>query len=160
MAAPHDGSSCMKVEIKEVCRSILLSILSDIVSISPVAATLTIMMDNSDNSSLSDNEHLATGLNKDIDVDAGKLNAMYYDLSASVSDNDDENDGQDDSTKSQQGRGWNILMGSRTRPSLVSISLDEVDSRLLKKARHEVPEVLIKGIKEKLFGKKKNRNMS
>ena len=49
-------------------------------------------------------------------------------------------------------------MGSR-RPSSVSISLDGVDSRrLLKKARHEVPEV-IKRIKEKMFGKKKNRNM-
>ena len=146
----------MKVEIKEVCTSILLSILSDIVSITPVAATLTIMMDNGDNSSLlSDDEHLAAGLNEDVDVDAGMLNAMY-DLSAGVSDNDDENDGRDDSAESQQG--WNILMGSR-RPSSVSISLDGVDSHLLKKARHEVPEV-IKQIKEKLFGKKKNRNMS
>ena len=34
-----------------------------------------------------------------------------------------------------------------------------VDSCLLKKAQHEVPEV-IKRIKEKLFGKKKNRDMS
>ena len=104
----------MKVEIKEVCTSILLSILSDIVSITPVAAaflcTLTIMMDNGDNSSLSDDEHLAAGLNEDVDVDAGMLNAMY-DLSAGVSDNDDENDGRDDSAESQQG--WNILTGSR-----------------------------------------------
>ena len=94
----------MKVEIKEVCTSILLSILSDIVSITPVAATtLTIMMDNGDNSSLSDYEHLAAGLNEDVDVDAGMLNAMY-DLSACVSDNDDENDGRDDSTESHQKR--------------------------------------------------------
>ena len=113
-------------------------------------------MDNGDNSSLSDNEHLAAGLNEDVDVDDGMLNAMY-DLSAGVSDNDDDNDGRDDSAESQQG-GWNILMGSR-RPSSVSITLDGVDSRLLKKARHEVPEV-IKQIKEKLFGKKKNRDMS
>ena len=111
------------------------------------------MMDNGDNSSLSDNEHLAAGLNED--VDAGMLNPVY-DLSAGVSSNDDENDGRDDSAQSQQG--WNILMGSR-RPSSVSISLDGVDSCLLKKAQHEVPEV-IKQIKEKLFGKKKNRNMS
>jgi hypothetical protein len=94
----------VKVEIKEICRSILLSILSDIVSITPVAATLIIMMDNSYNSSLSDNEHLAVGLkNEDVDVEAGMLNTMYYDLSASVSDNDDENDGRDDSTESHQG---------------------------------------------------------
>jgi hypothetical protein len=119
----------MKVEIKEVCTSIILSILSDIVSITPVAATSTIMMDNGDNSSLSDNEHLAAGLNEDVDVDAGMLNAIY-DLSTGVTDNDDENDGRDDSAKSQHG--WNILMGSR-RPSPVSISLDGVDSRLLKK---------------------------
>ena len=82
----------MKVEIKEVCTSTLWSILSDIVSITPVAATLTIMMDNGDNSLLSDNEHLAAGLNEDVDVDACMHNAMY-DLSAGVSDNDDENDG-------------------------------------------------------------------
>ena len=100
----------MKVEIKEVCTSILLSILSDIVSITPVAATLTIMMDNGDNSSLSDDEHLAAGLNEDVDVDAGMLDAMY-DLSAGVSDNEYENDGRDDSAESQQG--WNILTGSR-----------------------------------------------
>ena len=69
----------MKMEIKEVCTSrILLSILSAIVSITPVAATLTIMMDNGDNSSLlSDDEHLAAGLNEDVDVDAGMLNTMY-----------------------------------------------------------------------------------
>jgi hypothetical protein len=36
-------------------------------------------------------------MKSDVDVDAGMLNAMY-DLSAGVSDNDDENDGQDDST--------------------------------------------------------------
>ena len=113
------------------------------------------MMDIGDNSVLSDNEHLAAGLDEDVDVDAGMLNAMY-DLSVGVTDNDDENDGRDDSAKSQQG--WNILMGSR-RPSSVSISLDGVDSHLLKKARHEVPEV-IKQIKEKLFGKKKDHNMS
>ena len=96
---------------------ILLSTLSDIVSTTPVAATLctlTIMMDNDgDNSSLSDDEHLAAGLNEDVDVDvdAGMLNAMN-DLSAGgVSDNDDENDGRDDSAESQQG--WNILTGSR-----------------------------------------------
>jgi hypothetical protein len=57
----------MKVEIKEVYTSILLSILSDIVSITPAAATLTIMMDNDDNSSLSDDEHLVAGLNEDVD---------------------------------------------------------------------------------------------
>ena len=157
LEAPHDSSPCMKVEINEVCTSILLLILSDIVSITPaVAATLTIIVDKEgDNSSLSDNEHVGAGLNEDVDVDAGMLNAIY-DLSAGVSDNDDENDGQDDSAESQQG--WNILMGSR-RPSSVSISLDGVDSRQLKKAWHEVPEV-IKRIKEKLFGnKKKNRDM-
>ena len=126
----------MKVEIKEVCTSILLSILSDIVSITPVAAaflcTLTIMMDNGDNSSLSDDEHLAAGLNKDVDVDtAGMLNAMVYDLSVGVSDNEDENDGRDDSAESQR-QGWNILMGSR-RPSSVTISLDGIDSLLLLK---------------------------
>ena len=109
LGAPHDASPCMKVEIKEVCTSILLSILSDIVSITPVAATLTIIVDNS---SLSDNEHVGAGLNEDVDVDAGMLNAIY-DLSAGVSDNDDENDGQDDSAESQQG--WNILMGSLMR---------------------------------------------
>ena len=51
-------------------------------------------------------------------------------------------------------------MGSR-RPSLTvsSISLDGVDSRLLKKARHEVPVLVIKRIKENLFAKKKNRDM-
>ena len=87
---------------------------------------------------------------------AGMLNAMY-DLSAGVSDNDNENDGRDDSAAESQ-QGWNILTGSR-RPSLVTISLDGVDSRLLKKGQHEVPE-FIKRIKEKLFGKKKNRDMS
>ena len=150
----------MKVEIKEVFTSTLLSTLSDIVSITPVAATSTIMMDsNGDNSSLvSDYEPLPAGLNEDVDVDAGMLNAMY-DLSACVSDNDDENDGQDDSAESQQGR--NILMGSSRRsPSSVSISLDGVDSCcLLKKAQHEVPEV-IKQVKEKLFGKMMNHHMS
>ena len=121
----------MKVEIKEVCTSILWSILSDVVCITPLAATLTIiMMDNGDNSLHSDNEHLAAGLNEDVDVDAGMLNAMYN-LSAGVSDNDDENYGRDDSVESQQG--WNILMGSR-RPSSVSISLDGVDFCILKKA--------------------------
>jgi hypothetical protein len=106
----------MKVEIKEVCTSILWPILSDIVSITPVAATLTMMMDNVDNSLLSDNEHLAVGLNEDADVDAGMPNAMY-DLSVGVSDNDNENDGLDDSAESQQE--WNILMGSR-RPSITT----------------------------------------
>jgi hypothetical protein len=71
------------------------------------------MMDNGDNSLLSDDEHLAAGLNEDVDIDADMLNAMY-DLSAGVSNNDDENDGRDDSAESQQG--WNILMGSR-KPS-------------------------------------------
>ena len=88
-----------------------------------------IMMDNGDNSSLSDDEHLTAGLNEDVDVDAGMLDAMY-DLSAGVSDNEYENDGRDDSAESQQG--WNILTGSR-RPSSVTISLDGVDSRLLNK---------------------------
>ena len=117
------------------------------------------MMDNDDNSSLtSDDEHLAAGLNdEDVDVDAGMLNAMY-DLSADVSDNDDENDGRDDSAESQQG--LNILMGSSRRPSSVTISLDGVDSRQPKKAWYEVPEFIIKWIKEKHFGKKKNRDMS
>jgi hypothetical protein len=101
----------MKVEIKEVCTSILLSILSDIVSITPIAATSTIMMDNGGNSLLSDNEPLPAGLNQDIDVDAGILKNAMYDLIAGVSDNDDENDGRDDSAESQQ-QGWNILMGS------------------------------------------------
>ena len=111
------------------------------------------MMDNGDNSSHRNNWSLPAGLNDDVDVDAGMLNVMY-DLSAGVSDNDNENDGRDDSVESQQR--WNILMGSR-RPSSVSISLDGVDSRLLKKARHEAPEA-IKRIKEKLFGKEKNCN--
>ena len=120
----------MKVDIKEVCTSILWSILSDIVSITAVAATSTIMMDNGENPSLIDMEHLAAGLNEDVDVDSGMINTMY-DLSAGVSDNDDENDGRDDSAESQQG--WNILMGSRRPSSVSSISLDGVDSRLLKK---------------------------
>ena len=60
-------------------------------------------MENGDNSSFSDKEHLTAGLNEDVDVDAGMFNAMY-DLSAGVSDNDDENDGRDDSAESQQKR--------------------------------------------------------
>ncbi|KAI2505089.1 hypothetical protein MHU86_9365 [Fragilaria crotonensis] len=101
------------------------------------------------------------------DVDNNMIDTMF-DLSAYVSDNDDEDADSDDDLDSgpnlggrNNGRdhvsqGWTYLSGPDA-PN-ISISIDGgVDKRLLERARQEVPTVLLK-VKRKIYGKR-HRNV-
>jgi hypothetical protein len=100
------------------------------------------------------------------DVDNDMIDTMFN-LSAYVSDNDDEDVDSDDDHDSgpnlggrNNGRdhvsqGWTYLTGPDA-PN-ISISIDGVDKRLLERARQEVRTVLLK-VKRKIYGKR-HRNV-
>jgi hypothetical protein len=114
-------------------------------------------MDNPEEELATEEDQSYVGGSDDVDH---KMMEPLFVLSAYTSNDDGGNDDESDGSSavpSSSSQGWTYLVGNKA-PS-VTISIEGVDHWLLDEARQEVPTVL-DNIKKKVFGSKRNRNMS